>query len=265
MARRKKGGLLEELSTIPWWINILLAAVTYFGLKYLLPSIQFKSQIHQAVATAISGFSGIFAFVILVAALMSFFNQLKRKKLLENTDKLESIRQLSWQEFELLVGEYFRRRGYVVQENGGGGADGGVDLVLTKTGQKTIVQCKRWKNVQVGVSPVRELYGVMVAEKAVACIFVSSGRYTQEAESFAGNKPIELIDGEALYKLINEVRSTRNSANVPVSFKKTMNQASIVCPKCGCSMIERVAKRGANIGSKFYGCSKYPTCNGTIS
>lgn len=265
MARRKKGGLLEELSTIPWWINTLLAAIAYFGLKYLLPSIQFKSQIHQTFATAISGFAGIFAFIILVGALMSFFNQLKRKKLLENTDKLESIRQLSWQEFELLVGEYFRRKGYVVQENGGGGADGGVDLVLTKASQKTIVQCKRWKNVQVGVSPVRELYGVMVAEKASACIFVSSGRYTQEAESFASNKPIELIDGEALYKLINEVRSTKNSVNASSGLEKTMNQASTVCPKCGSGMVERVAKRGQNIGKKFYGCSNYPSCNGTIN
>lgn len=132
MARRKNNGLLETLVEVPWWINIVLAATVYFGLKYLLPTIQFKSQIHQAVATAISGFAGILAFIILVAALMSFFNQFKRQKLLENTDKLESIRQLSWQEFELLVGEYFRRKGYAVQENGGGGADGGIDLVLTK-------------------------------------------------------------------------------------------------------------------------------------
>ena len=265
MARRRKGGLLEELSTIPWWINVILAALVYFGLKYLLPSIQFNSQIHKAFATGISQIAGILAFVILVAALMSFFNQLKRKKLLENTDKLESIRNLSWQDFELLVGEYFRRKGYAVQESGGGGADGGIDLVLTKANQKTIVQCKRWKNTQVSVSPIRELYGVMVAEKAVACVFVSSGRYTQEAESFANGKPIELIDGEALYKLISEVRSTKNSTNAFVSVEKTTNKTSIVCPKCGSSMVERVAKRGANIGNKFYGCSKYPTCNGTIN
>lgn len=265
MAKRKKGGLLEELSTIPWWINVILAALVYFSLKYFLPSIHFKSQIHQSFATAISGLAGIFAIVILVAALMSFFNQLKRKQLLNNTDKLESIRQLSWQEFELLVGEYFRRKGYLVQENGGGGADGGIDLVLTKANQKTIVQCKRWKNVQVGVSPIRELYGVMVADKASACIFVSSGNYTQEAQSFANNKPIELINGETLYKLITEVRSTKSSVNIPVSSVKTTNQALTVCPKCGSSMVERVAKRGANIGNKFYGCSKYPICNGTIN
>lgn len=105
----------------------------------------------------------------------------------------------------------------------------------------------------------------MVAENASACVFVSSGRYTQEAESFANNKPIELIDGEALYKLISEVRSTKHSINAPVSAKETVNQASIVCPKCGSNMVERVTKRGPNIGNKFYGCSNYPSCNGTLS
>lgn len=264
MARRRNGGLLEELFTIPWWANTALAVIVYFVLKHFLPSIQFKSQIHQAFATAISGFAGIFASIILLAALMAFFSQLKRKKLLENTEKLESIRQLSWQEFELLVGEYFRRKGYTVQENGGGGADGGIDLILIKAYQKTIVQCKRWKNVQVGVSPIRELYGVMMSEHATNCIFVSSGNYTQEAKSFASNKPIELINGETLYKLISEVRSTKNLVNVVPSPEKTTIHTPIVCPKCGAHMVERVAKRGANAGKRFYGCSNYPSCNGII-
>ena len=265
MARRKNNGLLEELSGIPWWINVILAALVYFGLNYFLPSIHFKSLIHQTIATTISGFADIFAFIILITALMSFFNQLKRKKLLESTDKLENIRNLSWHDFELLAGEYFRRKGYSVQENGGGGADGGIDLVLTKENRKTIVQCKRWKNIQVGVSPVRELYGVMVAEKAAACIFVSSGRYTQEAESFASGKPIELINGEALYKLISEVRSTKNTINEILNIENTTTLTPVVCPKCGGNMVERIAKRGQNIGKKFYGCTNYPSCNGTAS
>jgi restriction system protein len=39
---------------------------------------------------------------------------------------------MTWREFEALVGEYFRLRGFAVTETGGGGADGGVDLMLTK-------------------------------------------------------------------------------------------------------------------------------------
>jgi hypothetical protein len=45
-----------------------------------------------------------------------------------------SIRRMSWQEFETLVGEAYRRQGYSVEETGGGDADGGVDLILRGKG-----------------------------------------------------------------------------------------------------------------------------------
>ena len=32
------------------------------------------------------------------------------------------------------------------------------------------------------------------------------------------------------------------------------------CPKCGSDMVLRTAKRGANVGNKFWGCSTYPKC-----
>ena len=37
------------------------------------------------------------------------------------------------------------------------------------------------------------------------------------------------------------------------------------CPKCGSGMILRTAKRGANQGGKFWGCSRYPECRGILS
>ena len=32
------------------------------------------------------------------------------------------------------------------------------------------------------------------------------------------------------------------------------------CPKCNGDLILRTAKRGANAGKSFYGCSNYPKC-----
>lgn len=32
------------------------------------------------------------------------------------------------------------------------------------------------------------------------------------------------------------------------------------CPRCGCSMVMRKAKRGLNKGNEFWGCSTYPKC-----
>jgi hypothetical protein len=36
------------------------------------------------------------------------------------------------------------------------------------------------------------------------------------------------------------------------------------CPKCGSAMVRREAKRGANVGSVFWGCSNYPKCRSII-
>ena len=84
-----------------------------------------------------------------------------------------------------MVGEAFRRQGYAVEERGGSSPDGGVDLVLRKGGQKTIVQCKHWKSQQVGVSIVRELLGAMTAQSASGGIVVTAGSYTADARAKA--------------------------------------------------------------------------------
>ena len=39
--------------------------------------------------------------------------------------------------------------------------------------------------------------------------------------------------------------------------------ASVSCPRCGSSMVKRLAKRGRNAGSYFWGCSRFPACKGT--
>lgn len=42
-------------------------------------------------------------------------------------------------------------------------------------------------------------------------------------------------------------------------------ETTILCPKCGATMIKRVATRGANAGNEFYGCSNYPKCRCIIN
>ncbi|CAK8719200.1 MAG: Topoisomerase DNA binding C4 zinc finger [Candidatus Electronema aureum] len=36
-----------------------------------------------------------------------------------------------------------------------------------------------------------------------------------------------------------------------------------LCPRCGAEMIVREARKGRNAGSKFWGCAKFPLCEGT--
>lgn len=110
---------------------------------------------------------------------------------------ISAISAMSWQQFERLCAGYFTAKGYRVQLCGQGGADGGQDLVLRRSGKKTLVQCKHWKS-RVGVSIVREMYGVMTAEQFDQVIIVGTSGFTKEAWSWAKGKPIHLMDANNL-------------------------------------------------------------------
>jgi len=179
---------------------------------------------------------------------------------------------MSWQDFELLVGEAFRLQGYEVTELGGEGPDGGVDLVLRKGREKFLVQCKQWKAFKVGVAIVRELYGVMAAKGAAGGFVVTSGSFTEEAIAFASGRNVTLVDGPKLFGLIQQAKAARGNqgrAEAPVQQRSVTPFASaaaapaLACPTCSSSMVRRIAKRGDNAGKAFWGCADYPSCRGT--
>ncbi|MEO6922654.1 MAG: restriction endonuclease, partial [Bryocella sp.] len=119
-------------------------------------------------------------------------------------------------QFEQLAGEAFRRQGYAVEETGLGGADGGIDLILRENGQTTLVQCKQWRNRQVGVQIVREMYGLLLHHDAAAVKIVAIGNYTLDAHRFAKGKPIELIHGGDLIATVRSLQTTNARAKGPM-------------------------------------------------
>ena len=46
---------------------------------------------------------------------------------------------------------------------------------------------------------------------------------------------------------------------------QTRSGSIVFCPRCGSKMIQRFARRGRNAGNPFWGCSRYPTCKGTLN
>jgi len=63
------------------------------------------------------------------------------------------------------------------------------------------------------------------------------------------------------------VQSSRNQATATPAHSSAIgpavSSASNSCPVCGASMIRRTARKGKRAGTKFWGCSKYPSCKGT--
>jgi restriction system protein len=275
MARRKQSpfeDLIETASKLPWWLDLVLALVAYVWLH----SIAEQEVTVSAQPGQIGAFVGhtifntlatlgqyLLPFAFLLGAGMSAFGRFKRSALhqqVASSPDRASLDRMSWQEFEALVGEAFRRRGFTVSETGGGGPDGGIDLALRKDNETFLVQCKQWKAYKVGVDVVRELYGVMAAKSATGGFVVTSGAFTEEAGGFAIGRNIELMDGKALHALIRGVNVPANSS---YATQATASSITPTCPICQSAMTKRVAKRGSNSGNEFWGCTRYPACKGT--
>lgn len=291
MTRRRKTSLLDDLLDLlillPWWICVLLAPISYVVLHHYAVPLQ-ASNLRSGVAqqAVINGLATIGQYLVpalcLLAAVISALRRRQRQSLVTDVAQARSsaaLDDMGWREFEMLVGEAFRLRGYRITETGGGGADGGVDLVLAKGGEKFLVQCKQWKAYKVGVDVVRELFGVMAARGATGGFVVTSGRFTADARNFAQGRNVELIDGSQLFSMIQQVRSTQNQPGkvkaepgaIPAvarsesitSDVEGSSTATPACPHCDSAMVLRTARKGTQAGIRFWGCSTYPACRGT--
>ena len=228
-------------------------------MRYVVPALTFGNPLLGMLAGGLKAASPV-ALLLAMLAPMAYLRQFSRRRLVDTQIDLDSIRAMSWKDFELLVGEGFRRLGYLVEERGGAAPDGGVDLVLRKGCATTLVQCKQWRAKQVGVSTVRELYGVMIAEKADDALLVSCGTFTPDTVAFAHGKPIGLLDGQALLELVKVVQNKKVA-----SAKSTPHAGVPSCPVCQRPMVRRRSRPGARSGRAFWGCSAYPSCKGTRS
>ena len=289
MKARRKSGVIEDLfgiaAALPWWAGVTVAIITYGILHHYAEigvpaSAVIPGQIGHMVVEQMGRVFAYYGHYILpllffTGALASFIKQRKCKNLVRTVDNGKTdnaLHDITWRDFESLVGEVFRMRGFSVVENGRGGADGGIDLILKKDGEVFLVQCKQWRAYKVSVNIVRELLGVMVSKGAAGGFVVTSGVFTAEAQSFAKGQNIELLDGPRLMAMIEKARtadSVRSSVEQRVYQTcppaPTISTVAPSCPSCGDAMVKRVAKHGTNSGNIFWGCTGFPKCRGIRS
>lgn len=210
MPRRRRGRARAAVDW-PWWLAVVLAAGSWVGIVHFLPKVlsglPAGGQRLAAVADRLAWLPATaLAAVFLLWALLLWRRGTRKRRLLDTRTGIASIRALSWREFEELVAEAFRREGYRVEENTKAGADGGVDIRLRRDGRLVLVQCKNWNGNRVGVSVVREMCGVMMDQRAAGVVIVCSGGFTRDAWGFAKDKPVRLVDGRALLRMIARVK-----------------------------------------------------------
>lgn len=198
MTRRRKQSAADDLMDLtalaPWWVGVVLAVVSYLVLHAYaqrpVPSTVQLSQLGNVAVASMwralaSAGQYVLPLVFLAGAAISAFRRRQARQLHAcAATGADGVAQMSWQDFEALVGEYFRRQGFAAVNHFEAGPDGGVDVLLTKGTDRYLVQCKHWRALRVGVQPVRELYGVMAAQRAAGGFVVTSGTFTDEARQF---------------------------------------------------------------------------------
>jgi len=153
MSRRQ--GLFEDLVAIatkfPRWVAVLLAAASYVGLHYIAIGWVAAPSTPKAIGETVvlemgRTLAGIFQYILpiafLVGAVVSALGKRKRNALHERaagSNGLSAIATMSWREFEMLIGEAFRRRGFRVVERGGQGA--GAASISYSSRKASVIWC----------------------------------------------------------------------------------------------------------------------------
>jgi restriction system protein len=237
------------------WVIVLLFGVGLPVLTFLLV-VLFPS-LYRPGNVPISLLIGMVIGLVLV--LVARERERYRAAAIDHTGDIAALRKKSWGEFEILVGEVFRRQGYVVKERGGFKRDFGVDLIAERGKERVIIQCKHWLVRRVHEGPVKELYADVKSQGFAEGWLVTCGRFTDPARSWAHGKEIRLIDGEALVELIQPAEvSVHPQAPIAVIAKDAKAPPS--CPNCATPM-HRLTNRFDQ--SRFWGCPN-PVCGGTF-
>jgi restriction system protein len=152
-----------------------------------------------------------FWWVWVVLGLIVAFNLIgadRRRRRLARSG-IGDIDRMSGREFEAYLALLFRRYGYTVKQTGKTG-DYGADLVISKDGQRTAIQAKRYKR-NVGIDAVQQ---VVAAKKVYDCqgaIVVTNSAYTQAARNLAVANGVVLWDREKLISAMLRAQSAQDS------------------------------------------------------
>src|SRR5436190_18809503 len=96
---------------IPPWVSVPLALVVFFAISIWFDH-KLKTPALQNFGTL---FGGVAALAILAGGIGGYVYRKRHAAFLRQNITLDWVNSLSWQEFENLVGEIFRGRGYDVE------------------------------------------------------------------------------------------------------------------------------------------------------
>lgn len=126
MPRRRKTSLLDLAAKLPWKLSLTLAPISYLVLHTFAqrkpPTATRLDQMGEVVGgSMLSTLSGIGQYlvpmILLAGAAISYLQARKRSQRFELTAQFgqrSALLNMTWQDFEGLVAEHFKRKGFAV-------------------------------------------------------------------------------------------------------------------------------------------------------
>jgi restriction system protein len=209
---KKDINIIEFLAQIPWWVCVTISASFYVLLKFIVPYFETQSTLVNDVHISLGPFlAPVVALAILSPITFSFLQSNRKKKLHDLKGEIQSIQEIPWLQFKELVAEAYRRSGYILMENNTFTADPSVDLVMRKSANLYLVQCRYWQNRKLGLREVKNMLSLMHEKQASGVFLLTTGIFTYEARHYAVGKPITLLDGIDLVELLEKVSCNPSS------------------------------------------------------
>lgn len=110
---------------------------------------------------------------------------------------------------------------------------------------------------------VRQHTGVVRYIQSFTPIVLSNEEVDRIVRQIGEQRLPETYDTHAQH--VRNVRTAQERKAAAKAEADAAARSSAVCPECGAALVERTAKQGANVGSKFLGCSTYPKCRYTLN
>lgn len=206
---RKDLNIIDFLAQIPWWVSVTLSGSFYILLQFVVPYFENQSALMTEVHVSLGPvFAPVVALAFLAPVTFSFLRSSRRKQLVELKKEIQGIQDLSWPQFKELVAEAFRQKGFTVMESSAFTSDPSVDLVLRKSANLYLVQCRYWQNRKLGKREVKNLLALTLAKQASSAYLLTTGIFTNEARHYAAGRPISLLDGIELVNLLGSTHSS---------------------------------------------------------
>ena len=179
------------VTTALQWLGLWVAATALLTFVGLLNKAVWVLAALSALAVVVCAWRTLLAW-------LDYRRDLRRDALYRATGQA-AVDAMTGVEFEHYVAAVLRGIGYTVETTRATG-DFGVDLIATRDGARTAVQCKRQSRVVNG-SAIQQVVAGAAVHDCVTTMVVSNHRYTRAAEQLAAVHGCVLVDRTRLARL----------------------------------------------------------------